>query len=61
MTDSYHIQTVKCSYSYKHILYDDNGAEKIIIRHFSNHTLYQPKTPISARGQKARGLIWIRG
>ena len=34
---------------------------EIIIWQFSYHTPYQPKTPISARGSKARGLIWVEG
>ena len=50
MTDSYHIQPVKCTYSYKRILNDGNGAEKeIIIRGFSNHTLYTTFTNFSMK------------
>ena len=34
-------------------------VKQIMIWKFSYHSPYQPETPISARGPKTRGLIWV--
>ena len=39
--------------TFKNILYEIIRCIEIVIRQFSYHTLYQPETPVSARG-----LIW---
>ena len=45
----------------KHYIYLSSIYIEIIIWQFSYHTPYQPETPISARGPKVRGLIWVEG